>query len=83
MRRQYGFYIKPSFQAHYNPSIGKYVSSRSEYENDLKVLSEKASLHTGIEHRFTPHDARDHEAFGLTSADAEDGRATFERERPR
>ncbi len=76
--RIYSFSIAKSFQPHYNPSVGRYVTSRSDFNDALKQHSDEASEKTGVYHNFKPYDARDHEAFGLSSddlADANESRA--------
>lgn len=85
MSRKYSFNIQSSFQPHYNPAVGSYVTSRSDFNDRLKVISEEASIKTGIHHDFKPHDAQDHEAFGLTAdhvADALDHQARIKMDGP-
>lgn len=76
MKRSFSFAIKSSFQAHFNPSLGRYVSSRQELDDGFKTISETASNATGIHHNFVAHDINDHQAFGLTDEHVEDGLET-------
>lgn len=75
--RIYAFSIAKSFQPHFNPSVGRYVTSRSDLNDAFKVISDDASTRTGIYHNFKPYDVQDHEAFGLTSDDLEDAKESL------
>jgi hypothetical protein len=63
--------IKPSMPAHYNPTVGKWVRSMSEFKSELSRASDEASERTGLPHHFVPHEAGDYEAAGLTEERAE------------
>ena len=43
-------------QEHFNPSVGKPISSMSQYRDELKRASERATEKTGILHNFQPAD---------------------------
>lgn len=42
------------FQPHFNHSVGEFVSSRRDFENQLKRKSEQQSERTGIDHNYQP-----------------------------
>lgn len=71
MGRKFSFYVKQPFAPHYNTAIGKYVSTRSEFNAELSRLSDKQSERTGIEHNYVPVDLADTAAFGATDEGAE------------
>lgn len=52
--------IKPGFQEHYNPSLGKRVSKRRELTSDLSRLSDETSERMGgMPVKFAPIDPND------------------------
>lgn len=53
-------------QEHFNPSVGKHISSMQEFREELKVASDEATARTGIVHNFEPIDHREREALGVT-----------------
>ena len=50
----------------FNPTVGKYVSGKRQFEEELKIASAQATERTGIEHNFKPVDLRDTKALGIT-----------------
>lgn len=72
--RSYSFSIAPSFQAHFNHSLGQYAPNRRMFNDAFKLASESAYNNTGIEHDFRPHDPMDYSAFGLTDTDVQESR---------
>jgi putative FmdB family regulatory protein len=50
---------RTGFKPHYNYTVGAYVSSWSDYCDKLQLRSEHNSEVTGIEHSYTPIEARD------------------------
>jgi len=79
LKRDYRFNVQPGFQEHFNTSTGRYVSNRSEFNDQLRRASDAHTEYTGIEHNFKPVDPYDHAAFGLSDDDVADGRETFNR----
>lgn len=67
LARVYGFAYKRGFQAHYNPSVGKYVQTETQFADELKRESEKQWLERGIETRLVPIDPRDTAKTGATA----------------
>lgn len=51
--------VTQPFQPHFNNSVGQVVHSQRDFEDKLKVASEKQSVRTGAEHRYVPVDSRD------------------------
>lgn len=58
--------IRLSLRAHWNNTVGQYVSNDREFRDALKRGSEEASVRTGIDHNFQPVDGREKEALGVT-----------------
>ncbi len=52
------------FSAHYNPNLGRRISSESEMKEAMKAASAHASEATGIAHDFATADLRDRDVFG-------------------
>lgn len=74
LHRSYSFSIAPSFQEHYNHSLGMFTPNRRVFNDAFKIASESAYDYTGIEHDFRPHDPMDYSAFGLTDTDVQESR---------
>lgn len=53
-QRIYSNFSFTRFTEHFNPAVGKVVSSKQEFLDDLKKASEDATRKTGIEHNFVP-----------------------------
>lgn len=53
-RRIYSNFSFHRFPEHFNPAVGKTVSSQQGFKDDLKRASEEATRNTGIEHNFVP-----------------------------
>lgn len=66
LKRKYGFSFKRPMQEHYNPTVGKVISSDRQFTRELKIASEQATERTGIKHSFVPVDISDKEALGVT-----------------
>lgn len=88
-QRRWGFSVGPSFQPHFNSSIGAPVSSRAELKSELARASEAASAPTTnyladgtpvtVErppHHFVPVDPRDKQTLGVTNEGLD---ATYDR----
>jgi len=78
-RRVWGFTYRPGFQAGYNPSVGRYVSSGADLRSAFSAASDKASAPTTLYDvegnrydidrppvNFQPVDLRDKERLGVT-----------------
>lgn len=79
MRRIYSFYVEKAFVPHFNPSVGAFVSSQTDFNNRLAAMSEAETERTGIYHNYIPIEQGDAAGFGLTSDDlamAEDARGS-------
>lgn len=44
----------PAFKPHWNPTVGEYVNTKQEFEDQLKRKSEANSIATGIDHDYQP-----------------------------
>lgn len=64
--RVYSFAFQRDMPPHFNPGMGKYVSSKRALEDDLKRQSEEATARTGVEHSFASADLRDRDIFPVT-----------------
>ena len=67
--RIFHFRTKPQSQTwkpHFNISLGRWVNSRQDYLDGLKIAGEEASRHTGLEHNYEPVDYNDRAAVGIT-----------------
>lgn len=80
VRRRYSsIAFKLPMPEHYNASVGAYVSNETQFKDHLKVQSEQATLRTGLEHNFVPHDPRESkQELGITEEGLE---ATYRRRR--
>lgn len=47
------------FEEHFSPSIGKHVSSKRQYEQELKRAAEEQTARDGIPRNYVPVDLRD------------------------
>lgn len=45
---------RPNFQPHFNWSVGSYVNSKREFEDEMKRKNDEVSERLGIDHNFTP-----------------------------
>lgn len=75
LKRVFHCNVTPMFQEHFNHSVGRYVSSKQDFNDGLKQASEDASQArvdpitgkvTQIEHNFQPVEAGDTKALGVT-----------------
>jgi Zn ribbon nucleic-acid-binding protein len=66
LHRRFSISVRPSMQEHFNPTVGRHVSSMRQFEDALKQESENYTLRTGIEAKFVPHDPHDAKALGVT-----------------
>lgn len=55
-RRRFSFSTGPIFQPHLNGTTGTYVTSRAQFNDELKRISERETLRTGIDSTITPID---------------------------
>lgn len=80
VRRRYSpIAIKLPMAEHWNTSVGAYITNEQQFADQLKIQSEQATLRTGIEHNFVPHDPRDAKAdLNVTEEGLE---ATYRRRR--
>ena len=67
--RRFVFQLATPFREHFNVATGQYVTSRTEFEDKLKVLSETTSEKTGVYTDYQPVDMSDAAACGLTPED--------------
>lgn len=66
VRRIFSFNPLKSFQPHYNVALGRWVNSRSDFKDGLKIASEESSIRTGIDTNYVPVDWQDQAAFKPT-----------------
>lgn len=67
--RRFVFQLATSFQPHFNAATGAYVTSKTDFEDKLKLLSETTSEKTGVFTDYQPVDMSDAAACGLTPED--------------
>lgn len=58
-KRVFSFNSGPSFSPHFNHSVGRYVSSNTDFNDALKQASDAQSLRTGLDHKFVRVDPGD------------------------
>lgn len=64
-KRVFNVAVMTPFQEHYSHTVGKRVSSMSQFKSDLVRASEHAEERTGIPHRYVPVEGCDaQEAVG-------------------
>lgn len=66
LRRKFIIRMDRVMQAHFNPTLGKEVSSLRTFDNEMRRESEIRSNELGMEHRFERVDPSDKEALGVT-----------------
>ena len=65
-KRVFGFRMGEIFHGHYNPTVGRYVTGKNDFNSALSRASDEASESTGIPHNYVPMDLRDREQVGVT-----------------
>lgn len=65
-RRVFGFAFNKPMPAHYNHSIGKYVTNERGFLDGLKSQSEAIEARTGVPTNLVPIDVSDRKACGVT-----------------
>lgn len=81
LRRVFSFAQPTTFIPHYNPSVGRYVRSESDFKVALSEASDLASAYTGVTHNFQPRDLQETAGLGMSSADVEEAKDTVARQR--
>lgn len=69
MKRKFSLAFSPVLHTHFNPTVGKEVSSMRGFKDDLKRASDAATAATGIPHNFqplSPSELKDAAALGVT-----------------
>lgn len=66
MGRKFSFFVQKPFVPHFNASVGSYVSSEQQFNNELHRLSDAQTERTGIEHNYVRVDQADSAALGAT-----------------
>lgn len=66
LTRLYIVTLERPMMEHFNPSVGKVISSNRQFDDELKRKSEEQTLRTGIEARYVRHDPADAKALGVT-----------------
>lgn len=73
-RRSYNFSVDrtslKTFPAHWNPNLGKPITSKAQLESSMKEASDAATARTGVEHSFATADLRDRDIFAVKSVGA-------------
>jgi hypothetical protein len=59
LRRSYSFTFPTPFTPHYNQSIGRHVSSRRQFQDEVHRMNEYNTARTGIEHNARVVDFQD------------------------
>lgn len=71
-----------AFKPHYNWSVGKFVNSKRDYENELNRCADRNSEATGVDHSYEPRYPGDTEpirsADGVLDKQAANHRAISE-----
>jgi hypothetical protein len=67
LTRLYSVSVAKSMPEHFNPTVGKHISSMRQFDDELKRKSDEYYLRTGIEAKFVSHDASDAAALGVTN----------------
>jgi hypothetical protein len=62
---------RPAYDTHYNHSVGKVISNKTEHADALKQKSEEMEARTGVPTNYVPIDYRDKDACGVTVDAAE------------
>lgn len=66
-RRVFSFSTSTDLPAHFNHSVGSYVSNSRQFNDALKQKSDEASEHFGTTINYSPVDYSDRAALGVTS----------------
>lgn len=61
-----------NFQPHFNLALGKWVNSKREFEDGLKLASQAASISTGVEHNYQTIYPSDIDQVGISSEAVEE-----------
>lgn len=56
VKRRYQLAVQRPMHDHYNPTTGTVIGSDRQFREELKAMSDKATLKTGIEHNYEPID---------------------------
>lgn len=72
MKQRFGFAYHADYREHFNTTTGSMITSKKQFRNELKVLSEKATLETGVYHDFVPADLSNPRDLGVTSEGLEE-----------
>jgi DNA-directed RNA polymerase subunit RPC12/RpoP len=67
MHRVFSISVRPAMQEHFNPTVGKPISSMRQFDDELKRKSEEYTLRTGIEAKFVSHDPHEAKSLGVTN----------------
>lgn len=65
-QRIFGFAYKPPLPEHFNHTTGQVVRTDRQFTTQLKVMSEQATIRTGIQHTFQPVDMAETSTLGVT-----------------
>lgn len=55
------------FNNHWNPNLGKVITSQAQLQSEMRAASDRASQQTGFSHDFQTADLRDKDVFGVKS----------------
>lgn len=70
--RRFVFQLASPFREHWNSAVGRFVSNRVDFEDQLKRTSEEQSVKTGMPVDIQPIDLQDRAACGITDAEVEE-----------
>lgn len=70
--RVYTFHTKAMFVPHFNPSVGRYVTSQADFTEALKEAGAREEQRTGIATSYVAREQGDADAFGVSEEARED-----------
>ena len=66
LQRIASFSFKRGMQPHFNTAVGGYVESQREFDEKLKMYSERDSIRTGTTQTYEKVDLREKDALGVS-----------------
>lgn len=65
-KRKFGFSFVAPMPEHYNPSVGRVISSDKQHREALKIATDESNERLNLNQNFVPVDMNDKEALGVT-----------------
>lgn len=72
LNKRFNFSYHADYHEHFNTTTGTVVGSKKQFREELKYLSERATLETGVFHDFVPADITRPSDLGVTSEGLEE-----------